>query len=167
VAVYPLLAVLWALVLIPPLLRRRVRHRAELAEFKRIRLCFVGSSPEISPDREETVAPVVRRTASQRRRRVLRVIGVAMVATLVVALVVRTRLAWGMHLLVYDILIAYVSLLARSRELKARYRPVVAPPVRPPHARPTHARPPRPMRLPSPSSGSRRSPLPSLLHASR
>jgi hypothetical protein len=160
VPVYPLLGVLWALVLIPPLLRRRVRHRAELAEVKRIRLCFVGLSPEVPPDREETVAPVVRRTASQRRRRVLGVIGVGMVATLVVALVVRSRLAWGMHLLVYDVLIAYVSLLARSRDLKARYRPVLAPPVRT-----ARARPPRPMRLPSPVPAARRPPLPSLLHA--
>ncbi|HVF13673.1 MAG TPA: hypothetical protein VM942_03685, partial [Acidimicrobiales bacterium] len=121
-AVYPLLAVLWALVLVPPMVRRRVRSRAELAEFDRIRLCFVGSTTVPTHPRREGPPTPVRRTASQRRRRVLGLIGAGMIATLIVALFMRTRLAWGMHLLVYDILIAYVALLARSRDKQSSRR---------------------------------------------
>ncbi|HVF15069.1 MAG TPA: hypothetical protein VM942_10745, partial [Acidimicrobiales bacterium] len=121
-AVYPLLAVLWALVLVPPMVRRRARSRAELAEFDRIRLCFVGSTTVATHPRREGPPTPVRRTASQRRRRVLGLIGAGMIATLIVALFMRTRLAWGMHLLVYDILIAYVALLARSRDKQSSRR---------------------------------------------
>ncbi len=114
--VYPLLALLWAIVLVPPMVRGRVRHRSELAEFDRIRLCFVGSTDVADPQRDESSAPAVRRTAAQRRRRVLAVLGVSIVATLVVAVLVGSRAAWGVHLLAYDVLIAYVGLLARSRD---------------------------------------------------
>ena len=127
--VYPLLGLLWALVLIPPLLRRRVEHRGELAEFDRIQLCFAGSATTATNEREDAPTAPVRRTAAQRRRRVLAIIGIGMVATLGVALVVGTRLAWGMHLLIYDVLIGYVALLARSRD-RANRRPVVVPRLR-------------------------------------
>jgi hypothetical protein len=183
-AVYPLLAVLWAVVLVPPIVRRRVRHRAELAEFDRIRLCFVGSKVTPSHDRahdlDASKPAAVRCTATQRRRRVLAVIGVTMAATLVVAVVVGTRTAWGMHLLSYDILIGYVGLLARSRDHQARRPSVVHPVVRaapvapttpepawPEPARPEAAWPEqgRPIRLPRPSRGHGSAPLPGLLHA--
>ncbi len=124
--VYPLLGLLWALVLLPPLFRRGFRNRGELAEFDRIRLCFVGSANTVANDREDAPTAPVRRTAAQRRRRVLAVIGVGMIATLAAALVVGTRVAWGMHLLIYDVLIGYVALLARSRDRAVR-RPIVVP----------------------------------------
>ncbi len=113
--VYPLLALLWAIVLVPPIVRGRIRHRAELAEFDRVRLCFVGASDAVVHGLGRSSPPAVRRTAAQRRRRVLAVIGMGMVATLIFALIAGTRLAWGLHLLVYDVLIGYVALLARSR----------------------------------------------------
>ncbi len=128
--VYPLLGLLWALVLLPPLLRRRVQSRGELAELDRIQLCFAGSAVPATNDREDAPAAPVRRTAAQRRRRVLAVIGFGMVATLAVAVVVGTRIAWGMHLLIYDVLIGYVALLARSRDRAVR-RPLVVPVVAP------------------------------------
>jgi hypothetical protein len=185
-AVYPLLAVLWALVLVPPMVRRRVRHRAELAEFDRIRLCFVGSKSApshdravASHDRDASQPAPARCSATQRRRRVLGVIGVTMAATLVVAVVVGTRTAWGMHLLSYDVLIAYVGLLARSRDHQARRSAVVHPAVRPapvpaippeaawpePEPEPAWPGPPRPIRLPRPSRVDAPAPLPGLLHA--
>ncbi len=162
--VYPLLAVVWALVLVPPIVRRRVGHRAELAEFDRIRLCFVGSTATPSHTRDAVSAAPIRRSAAQRRRRVLRVIAAGMVATLVVALVVRTRLAWGMHLLIYDILIAYVALLAHAaREPRSDRHHAVRPNLR--AVPPVADRPIRPVRLPAPMPA--RQPLPVLQAASR
>jgi hypothetical protein len=130
--VYPLLALLWAMVLVPPMLRGRVRHRAELAEFDRIQLCFAGSADPVTQERDDATVAALRPTAAQRRRRVLAVIGATLVTTLAVALVVRTRVAWGMHLLAYDVLIGYVGLLARSRDKRPIRAPrtVVAAPVR-------------------------------------
>ena len=150
--VYPLLGLLWALVLLPPLFRRGVRHRGELAEFDRIRLCFVGSATTATNDREESPIAPVRRTAAQRRRRVLAVIGVGMVATLAVALVVGTRVAWGMHLLIYDVLIGYVALLARSGDRAIR-RSDMVPELR--------SAPVTPIRRPSPAPR----PAPAMLQA--
>jgi hypothetical protein len=123
-----------------------------LAEFDRIRLCFVGSAHTVSNDQEDAPIGPVRRTAAQRRRRVLAVIGSGMLATLAVALVVGTRVAWGMHLLIYDVLIGYVALLARSRD-RAMRRPVALPVLR--------SVPVAPVRRPVP--GPR--PAPALLHA--
>lgn len=130
-AVYPLLAVLWALVLVPPLVRRRMQTRAEFPEFDRMRLSLVGSTTTATDRRHEAPPAAVRPSATQRRRRVLALIGAGMIATLVAALIMRTRLAWGMHLLIYDILIAYIALLARSRDKQTARRPVVAPVPRP------------------------------------
>jgi hypothetical protein len=123
-----------------------------LAEFDRIRLCFVGSTTTVTNDREAASTAPVRCTAAHRRRRVLAVIGTGMVATLVVALVVGTRVAWGMHLLIYDVLIGYVALLARSRDRAIR-RPALAPGL--PSASVTAIR--RPVPAPRPA--------PALLHA--
>ena len=129
--VYPLLALLWAIVLVPPMFRGRVRHRAELAEFDRIRLCFAGSTDPVTQEWDEAPVAPVRTSAAQRRRRVLAVIGALLVTTLAVALVTRTRVAWGMHLLAYDTLIGYVGLLARSSDKRPIRTPaVVAVPLR-------------------------------------
>jgi hypothetical protein len=128
--VYPLLALLWAMVLVPPMFRRRARHRSEFPEFDRVRLSVVGAVGVAGHERHDPSPPPVRRTATERRRRVLALIGIGMVATLAVALVVGTRLTWGIHLLSYDILIAYVGLLARSRDKKA-IRVVAEPRIQP------------------------------------
>ncbi len=117
--VYPLLALLWAIVLVPPIVRGRARRRVEFPEFDRARLSLVGAAEVTAHVPEEPVAPPVRRTATQRRRRVLAMIGISMVTTLAVALLAGTRLAWGIHLLSYDLLIAYIGLLARSRDRQA------------------------------------------------
>lgn len=149
-AVYPLLAVLWALVLVPPLLRRRAQTRAEFPEFDRMRLSFVGSTTPATKRRHESPPTAVRRSATQRRRRILALIGAAIFATLVTALVIRTRLAWGMHLLSYDLLIAYVALLARSRDKQPVRRPTVAPAPRPVAVSSARRMPRPPVRLPAP-----------------
>jgi len=167
VAVYPLLAVVWALVLLPPMIRRRVRHRSELAELDRIRLCFVGASTAVSHQMDDAPRPSVRRSATRQRRRVLAVIGAGMVATLAAAVIVRSRVAWGMHLLVYDVLIAYVGLLAHSRDKKAKRRYAVTPyeVAQSPYANPARLTPRTPS-FPSPSFPSpARTPRPALLQA--
>jgi len=159
-AVYPLLAVLWALVLIPPLVRRRTNNRAEFLEFDRMRLSFVGSSSPVSSQLPEATTAPARRSATQRRRRVLALIGTSMVATLVVALVMQTRVAWGAHLLIYDVLIAYVGLLARASDRQAGRRHAVAAVERSVPAAPVHRLPhASDRRAPTPAA------LPALLHA--
>jgi hypothetical protein len=101
-----------------------------LAEIRNIRLAFAGSVEPVVHDRDDASMAPIRPTAAQRRRRVLATIGVSIVGTLAVALVVRSRLAWGMHLLAYDVLIGYVGLLARSRD-KRPIRTLAAVPMHP------------------------------------
>lgn len=158
-AVYPLLALLWAFVLVPPMVRRRLRNRAEFPEFDRARLGAVRTTPVAPQRRDEAPVAPVRRSATHRRRRILALIGVGIGATLVVALVLQTRLAWGMHLLAYDVLIAYVGLLARSRDKQPLRRRAVAPVAR---VRPASAVRRIPRAAPAPTPGAA---LPALLRA--
>lgn len=145
--VYPLLAILWAMVLLPPVVRRRLRHRDEKATLRRMQMRVVQPDelPPLQPPWES--ARPVRRTPAQRRRRVLAAIGAAVGVTLVVAVVVRSRLAWGAHLLTYDLLLAYLALLARSADYRAgrRRRPASFP-------RLAEVRAPAPVLLPAASS---------------
>ena len=76
-----------------------------------------GSAPPPSP---------ARRPASTRRRILYGLLG-AMALTLVVAVVVRERLAWGVHLLVDDAFLAYVAWLARRAETRVPERAVDMP----------------------------------------
>ena len=56
----------------------------------------------------------------QRRQRVLKVIGMGLATTLLVALVTRTRVAWGVHLLVHDLFLAGLD---RAGERAPQRRP--------------------------------------------
>ena len=156
-AVYPLLALLWALVLIPPMVRGRARNRSELAEFDRMRLCFVGSTVTPSHAPVAVLPTPIRRSATQRRRRVLAVLGASIALTLVAAVLLRTRMAWGMHLMTYNIVIAYVGLLAHARDQKAKRHHLAAVPearslpVTRPYSIPRSARMPIPTPTPIPA----------------
>ena len=110
-----LLALIWAVVLVPPALRS---HAARKEAFV---LSFGG---QVAP-------PTVRRTAAtrsprvQRRRRIAGGLLVAMAATLAVGLLPTFRVLLVVHLFLVDSFLAYIGLLAHMAQKAARAGVVV------------------------------------------
>lgn len=143
-----ILAVIWAAVLIPPLLRARAEGRPadSIGNFKHqlhvleraapgvvtpahsLRVPAPPAAPETSPSR---VAPVSRLTRPQgreaarrartlkRRRDTLVVLLVAMAGSLGLALFPQFRLLWVVHAVFDAMFVAYVALLVRIRNIAA------------------------------------------------
>jgi hypothetical protein len=101
-AVVVLLALIWAVLLVPPALRA---HAARQEAF----LLSIGSSP----DGEQRLRPsMVRSLRVQRRRRIAGGLVLSMAATLVVGLLPTFRILLVVHLFLVDSFIAYIALLA-------------------------------------------------------
>lgn len=116
-----LLALIWALVLVPPALRAHAaRKQAFLVSF--------GAAPEAPYP-----APTAPRSSRiQRRRRIAGGLLIATVATLVIGLLPTFRVLLVVHLFLVDSLLAYLALLAHmaNRAARAAVEPMAAP-VRP------------------------------------
>lgn len=101
-AVVALLALIWAVLLVPPALRA---HAARQEAF----LLSIGSSPGA----EQRPRPAVARSLRvQRRRRIAGGLVVSMAATLLVGLLPAFRIFLVVHLFLVDSFIAYIALLA-------------------------------------------------------
>lgn len=96
-----LLALIWAVVLVPPALRL---HAARQEAF----LLSIGSAPDHQPLRPTEL----RCLRVQRRRRIAGGLLVATAITLVVGLIPTFRVLLAVHLFLLDSFIAYIALLA-------------------------------------------------------
>ncbi len=116
-AVFLLLALIWAVVLVPPAVRAHAaRREAFLVSF--------GSGSTTAPP-----APA-RSPAVQRRRRIVGGLLAAMATTLVVGLLPTFRILLVVHLFLVDSFLAYIALLAHVSRRSARAAaPVPAAPV--------------------------------------
>jgi hypothetical protein len=142
--VFLLLALIWAVVLVPPALRS---HAAQQEAF----LASIGSV-------EERVRPsVVRSVRIRCRRRIAGGLLLAMAATLLVGLLPTFRVLLVVHLFVADSFIAYIALLAhwaardgRAAAVSAAAAPEVASEPAPAEA-PAHRRWRMRQRMPAPA----------------
>jgi hypothetical protein len=159
IVVLLILAVIWAAVLIPPLLRARAEGRPadSIGNFRRQLWVLQRTGPGIVPPANtlgtamgpyrpvapglaiRSVSPDAMRRARtlKRRRDVLFGLLGAMGGTLVLGLIPSMRVLWGLHV-VLDLLFAgYVALLVRMRnaaaeqEMKLRFIPGAAPSAAP------------------------------------
>ena len=129
-----ILAVLWAVVLVPPLLRSRSQHSADSIVDFNYKLDVLGRTNGNLDDAgadagilSARMAPsplpsALRASAAQRsalrRRDVLRALTMSIAATLVLAAVTRTGAAWALQILV-DVLVAtYLALWVWLRTLQ-------------------------------------------------
>ena len=133
------LAVVWAVVLIPPWLRNRAEGRPgdSIGAFHRQLTTLERTGPETAPLRTTPMSrarPVARpasaRSRVQRRRRdVMLVLGGAMVSTLMLSFIPGLRTMLVLHALVDVLFVVYVALLIRlrgvsaEREMKLRFLP--------------------------------------------
>jgi hypothetical protein len=115
VAVLLLLALIWAVVLVPPAVRASAaRKEAFLVSF--------GEVPVTAPPARARSRPV------QRRRRIAGGLLAAMATTLVVGLLPTFRVFLVVHLFLVDSFLAYIALLAHAANQAARVT-AVAPAV--------------------------------------
>ena len=135
------LAVVWAVVLIPPWLRNRAEGRPgdSIGAFHRQLTTLERTGPEPAPPRSPSPSasgalPVARpssaRARVQRRRRgVMLVLGAAMLSTLMLSFVPGLRPVLAAHAILDVLFVVYVALLIRlrgltaEREMKLRFLP--------------------------------------------
>jgi hypothetical protein len=133
------LAVVWAVVLIPPWLRNRAEGRPgdSIGAFHRQLTTLERTGPETAPPRTPLMSqarpaprPASARARLQRRRRgVMLVLGAAMVSTLMLSFIPGLRVMLVLHAIVDVLFFVYVALLVRvrtvsaEREMKLRFLP--------------------------------------------
>lgn len=117
-AVVLLLALIWAVLLVPPALRA---HAARQEAF----LLSIGSPADRHQPGRPVVVPSLR---VQRRRRIAGGLLVAMAVTLVAGLLPTLRVLLVVHLFLVDSFIAYIALLALWADRAALAPPAVAVP---------------------------------------
>lgn len=110
-SVFVVLGLIWAGVLIPPLVRSRTRQRAEFIDSFRSQMGTLGT-------KAEQPAAGVRRGGgpARRRREVLAGLLTGTAAALVLSLLPALRAAWVGGLFLFDTLLVYVALLVRARD---------------------------------------------------
>jgi hypothetical protein len=141
-----ILAALWAVVLLPPLVRARGERSTDSVGAFRHRLGVLGrthagpgtppmavatSHPSVQPYRQFATPPHrrVSPTAAKRRRDVLAVLGSASLVSLAGASLSGRAIFWGLFVVLFAALASYVVLLARmqrlaqERAVKVRYLP--------------------------------------------
>jgi hypothetical protein len=123
-AVVLLLALIWAVLLVPPALRAQAARQEAF-------LLSIGSPPHAQEPGRPSTVPSLR---VQRRRRIAGGLLVAMAVTLVAGLLPTLRVLLVVHLFLVDSFIAYIALLAYWADRAAvPARPVI--PARPAPAR--------------------------------
>ena len=126
-----ILAVLWAVVLVPPLLRsRRQRPPDSIVDFNykldvlgqtngHLEIENVSAAGQGPPVADRTLAPALRASAAQRaarrRRDMVRALTVAITLTVLLVAATHSGWAWALQILVDVIALAYIGLWAWAR----------------------------------------------------
>jgi len=127
-SVIVVLALIWAAVLIPPVVRNRAERRAEFIDSFRQQMGAFDSGKAAAraepPARTSRARPPKRRASPQQRRRdILGGLLGAMIGSFVLGAIPSLRLVWVLHLFLLNLFIGYCSLLAHQRR---HLRPALA-----------------------------------------
>ena len=121
-SVFVVLGLIWAAVLVPPMLRARAERRAEFIDSFQEQMGALGKG-----HREAAVVNrprALRRRVStvKRRRDVLGGLVGAMLGALILGAFPSLRIVWALFLFLLNLFIAYVSLLVHQRDLALQRR---------------------------------------------
>ncbi len=127
-SVFVVLGLIWAAVLVPPVLRARAERRAEFIDSFRVQMGALGKKarPEVQvarPSRAPGPRPV---NPVKRRRDILGGLLGAMIGSLVLGAIPSLRAVWVLHLFLLNLFIGYLALLAHQRRQFRVRRPVEA-----------------------------------------
>lgn len=150
-SVFVVLGLIWAAVLVPPVLRARSGRRAEFIDSFRAQMGALDSRRvKAAALTEQRSRP--KTSPAQRRRDVLGGLLGALIGSLVLGAFPSLRMVWVLHLFLLNVFLGYVALLAHQRQVTDRRQGRVA------HAshEARRARPPRrPQRALKPALHSR------------
>ncbi len=121
-SVLVVLSLIWAAVLIPPVLRARAERRAEFIDSFREQMgALGGKAGRVSHMESDRDARRRRMTSAVKRRRdiVGGLLG-AMIGSLILGAVPSLRIVWVLHLFLLNTFIGYLALLAHQRGLTLR-----------------------------------------------
>ena len=126
---FVVLGLIWAAVLLPPILRARAERRAEFIDSFRAQMGALGRKAraekpvpavEVAPRASRVPRPV---NPMKRRRDILGGLLGAMIGSLVLGAVPSLRMVWVLHLFLLNLFIGYLAMLAHQRRhLRPRRR---------------------------------------------
>ncbi|MGH9278261.1 MAG: hypothetical protein ACRD12_09150 [Acidimicrobiales bacterium] len=131
-SVFVVLGLLWAAVLVPPLLRARAERRAEFIDSFSRQMGALGRKAVVGRDTGQPAAPRPRpaprpmtllarpTNPTKRRRDVLGGLLGAMIGSGVLGFIPSLRSVWILFLFLVNLFIAYIALLAHNRRHRAR-----------------------------------------------
>jgi uncharacterized membrane protein len=129
-SVFIVLGLIWAAVLVPPVLRARAERRAEFIDSFQEQMGALGSKARAGRALAAEPHGDGRRrrqvTQMKRRRDILGGLLGAMLGSLVLGAFPSLRMVWILHLFLLNVFIGYVALLAHQRNLLARRQPRLA-----------------------------------------
>ena len=127
-SVFVVLGLIWAAVLIPPLLRARAERRAEFIDSFQEQMGALGKrrreaeAAAEAKQRRTRAAPPRRVSAAKRRRDILGGLVGAMLGALLLGAIPSLRLVWALFLFLLNTFLGYVALLVHQRNLAQRRR---------------------------------------------
>jgi hypothetical protein len=123
-SVFVVLGLMWAAVLIPPVLRARAERRAEFIDSFRQQMGALGNKTlagQVVADAHDAEAAARRPgRAVKRRRDILGGLLGAMIGAFVLGAVPSLRIVWGLGMFLLNLFIAYIALLAHQRNVARR-----------------------------------------------
>ncbi|MCA1836961.1 MAG: hypothetical protein LC721_11795 [Actinobacteria bacterium] len=135
-SVFVVLGLIWAAVLVPPIVRARAARRAEFIDSFRAQMGALGKKADAEVERPPVMARFVttrpapptshsRRPVNpvKRRRDILGGLLGAMIGSLVLGAIPSLRVVWVLHLFLVNVFIGYLALLAHQRR-HLRVRPI-------------------------------------------
>lgn len=126
-SVFVVLVLLWAAVLVPPVLRARAERRAAFIESFSRQMDTLGrkagagrGTSEVTVTRARPTLPLRPANPTKRRRDVLGGLLGAMIGSLLLGLIPSLRSVWILFLFLVNLFIAYIALLAHRRRHRRR-----------------------------------------------
>lgn len=123
-AAFLIIGCVWMIVVGGAALKVRAERMESIDSFQRQLRAFAGGlpalddAPDLGPSSDTSPLPAALRTA-ELLRRILAALLVTVALSFLYALSARSRMAWGLTLLLLDILLAYVALLVYRRDKAA------------------------------------------------
>src|SRR5919199_1553102 len=119
-SVLVVLGVIWAAVIVPPVLRARAQRRAEFIESFREQMGALGDKAASCMETESDARRRRRANPVKRRRDITGGLLGAMIGSLVLGAMPSLRVVWVLHLFLLNTFIGYLALLAHQRSVALR-----------------------------------------------